>query len=205
VQPKLEETITLDFATSHPTTGAATDADSAPSVEVFEDSTDAPILTLVATKRTGKTGIYRVAIACTAANGFEAGKSYNAHAIATVAGVVGKAVIASLLIRARSVDDVSVYAGGPVQSVVNPVTVGTNNDKAGYALAAAGLDAVLVEIGVNARQALSVCLASAAGKLSGAGTGTIVIFAGANPATQRISAAVDGPGNRTTVTLSLPA
>jgi hypothetical protein len=36
----------------------------------------------------------------------------------------------------------STYAGGAVASVAAPVTVGTNNDKTGYALAPTGLDAI---------------------------------------------------------------
>jgi hypothetical protein len=97
----------------------------------------------------------------------------------------------------------SVYAGGPVASVTAPVTVGTNNDKGGYLLAAAGLDAITIETGVNARQALSPILASAAGTLTGAGTGTIVIKGG-NVTTTRIVASTDSSGNRTSVSLSLP-
>ena len=48
------------------------------------------------------------------------------------------------------------------------MTVGTNSDKTGYALLSAGLDSITVETGVNARQALSPILASAAGVLFGA-------------------------------------
>lgn len=80
-----------------------------------------------------------------------------------------------------------------------------SSSKTGYALASGGLDAIAVESGVNARQALSVCLASAAGVLSGAATETIVIRAGANPGTTRITATVDEDGNRSSVTLSLPS
>lgn len=71
-------------------------------------------------------------------------------------------------------------------------------------LAAAGLDAVAVESGVNARQALSPILAAAAGVLSGAGTGTIVVKGG-NVATTRITSTSDVLGNRLTSTLNLPA
>ena len=71
-------------------------------------------------------------------------------------------------------------------------------------LAPAGLDAIAVEAGVNARQALAPILAAAAGALSGAGTGTVVIQ-GANGAPTRITATTDGAGNRTAVTLALPA
>ncbi len=97
----------------------------------------------------------------------------------------------------------STYAGGAVASVTAPVSVGTVSDKSGYSLAASGLDGVQVEPGVNIRQALSPILAAAAGTLSGAGTGTIVIRGG-NVATTRITATTDNAGNRTTVTLSLP-
>lgn len=70
-------------------------------------------------------------------------------------------------------------------------------------LASDGLDAVIVETGVNARQALSPILAASAGVLSGATTGTIVIKGG-NVATTRITATTDTNGNRTAVTLALP-
>ena len=98
----------------------------------------------------------------------------------------------------------STYAGGAVASVTAPVTVGANNDKAGYALAPAGLDAIQVEAGVNARQALSPIFAASAGVLLGAGTGTIVVKGG-NVAVTRITATTDNAGNRTAVVLSLPA
>jgi hypothetical protein len=102
------------------------------------------------------------------------------------------------------VGDVGGRVVGSVASVTSPVTVGTNNDKSGYILAAAGLDAVPVEAGVNARQALSPILAASAGALLGAGTGTIVIKGG-NVSVTRITATTDNSGNRTAVTLALPA
>jgi hypothetical protein len=122
----------------------------------------------------------------------------------------------------------STYAGGPVASVsgsvgsiagitfpanfgslvVNAsdggVTVHTNSDKTGYTLASAGLDTIVVETGVNARQALSPILAACAGVLAGAPAGPITIKGG-NVTTTRITADVDGSGNRTGVTLNLPA
>jgi hypothetical protein len=98
----------------------------------------------------------------------------------------------------------STFAGGSVSSVTGPVTVGTNNDKAGYSLASSGLDAITIETGVNARQALSPILAASAGVLIGAGTGTIVIKGG-NTALTRVTATTDNAGNRTAVVLSLPS
>ena len=71
-------------------------------------------------------------------------------------------------------------------------------------LASTAFDNIVIEAGINARQALSPILAAAAGKLSGAGTGTIDIK-GADNSTTRISATTDSSGNRSAVTLTLPA
>jgi hypothetical protein len=83
------------------------------------------------------------------------------------------------------------------------ITAGTVADKSGYALAAAGLDSITVETGINARQALSPILAASAGVITGAGTGTIVIQS-ANGSTSRIVATTDNAGNRLSVVLALP-
>lgn len=78
----------------------------------------------------------------------------------------------------------------------------------GVALAGAGLDAIVVETGVNARQSLSAILASATGVLSGAvaagSTGTTLLKNPAGTET-RASVVLDGEGNRTSVSLNLPA
>ena len=74
----------------------------------------------------------------------------------------------------------------------------------GLKLASDGLDSVVIETGVNARQAVSAILASAAGVLSGADTGTVVIKGG-NVATTRITATTDADGNRSAITLNLPS
>jgi hypothetical protein len=66
-----------------------------------------------------------------------------------------------------------------------------------------GLDTVMVEAGVNVRQALSPILAASAGVLLGAGSGSITIRGG-NSAVTRITATTDNAGNRTAVTLALP-
>lgn len=75
----------------------------------------------------------------------------------------------------------------------------------GTVLAAAGLDLVVVEAGLNARQAMSIAVAAAAGQLAGGGTTTVTIAAAGVPATTRITATVDASGNRSAVTLSPPA
>jgi hypothetical protein len=85
------------------------------------------------------------------------------------------------------------------------VTVGTNNDKTGYALSAAGLDSVVIETGMHARQALSVIVSTTGGKLSGAGSGTEVFKAAVENTTTRVTATVDVDGNRTAITYNLPS
>lgn len=72
-------------------------------------------------------------------------------------------------------------------------------------LQADGLDQVIVETGVNARQALSALGSALAGVLAGVGTGSITIQALNNPGTLRITCVNDLLGNRNTVTLNLPA
>ncbi len=74
----------------------------------------------------------------------------------------------------------------------------------GLTLSSAGLDAVVVESGLNARQSLSIIAAACAGVLAGAATTTITIN-GAGVGTQRISATVDAVGDRSAVSLSPPA
>jgi hypothetical protein len=71
-----------------------------------------------------------------------------------------------------------VYDGRSVLAVTQPVTVGTNHDKSGYSLNANGLDLVMVETGVNLRQAVSPILAATAEVISGVSTGQITIKAG---------------------------
>jgi hypothetical protein len=107
MNPELEETIYCDFITSSPTTGAAADADSTPTCEVFEDATDTAILSPTVVKRTGKTGNYRVPIVCSAANGFEAAKSYNVVVAATVGAVAAKAVVQTFQMRTNGTDDLA--------------------------------------------------------------------------------------------------
>ncbi len=88
----LDEVVYFDVITSS-STGAATDADSTPSFEIFEEATDSAIVSGSFTKRTSKTGDYRCTFTASAANGFEVGKWYNVVASATVSAVAGKAVV----------------------------------------------------------------------------------------------------------------
>lgn len=83
----LSDSFYFQIGTSSVTTGAATNADSTPTIAVEEDGAlmgYAPTVTNITT------GIYRVTVDCTAGNGFEAGRRYSMYAVATVGGVTGR-------------------------------------------------------------------------------------------------------------------
>lgn len=87
----LEDTVYLHVGTTDPSTGGAANASSTPTVTVEEDGVAmgySPTVTNVAT------GLYRITIVCSAANGFEWGKRYSVYLVATVAGVTGRDGIA---------------------------------------------------------------------------------------------------------------
>lgn len=99
---KLEDTVYFHFGTSDPTTGAATDADSLPTATVEEDGVAmgySPTVTNVTT------GLYRVTIAATTGNGFEAGKRYSVYVVAAVSTITGRDGIAEFVVEANYVDD----------------------------------------------------------------------------------------------------
>ena len=68
---------TVDFTVTDPLTGQVSDADFLPTCDVFENTTDTPLLSPAVVKRVGHLGDYRVSFDATIANGFEVGKSYN--------------------------------------------------------------------------------------------------------------------------------
>ncbi len=74
----------------------------------------------------------------------------------------------------------------------------------GVKLTSAGLDLVVIESGINARQAVSLIASATAGVVGGNDTNSPV-FKGINTNTTRIAATTTTAGNRTAVTLSPPA
>ena len=97
----LGDTITKDFTTHDPLTGNVSDADSLPTVEVFEGDNDTPIVSPLVEKRSGKTGNYRCLVVASEGNGFELGKSYNVIATAIVSGVTAKSRIDSFILDSK--------------------------------------------------------------------------------------------------------
>lgn len=83
--------VVFDACTHDPSTGAISDADSAPTFDVFENTTDAEILSgQTMTKRTSKTGDYRGSFSPSTGNGFEVDKYYNVVVTGIVGGVTAK-------------------------------------------------------------------------------------------------------------------
>lgn len=78
--------LTFGVCTHDPDTGVLTDADAVPSYRVYEDETATAILTgnMAKLDDGNTTGFYTETIACTAANGFEHGKTYTIYIAATV-------------------------------------------------------------------------------------------------------------------------
>jgi hypothetical protein len=95
----LDEVVTFDLITRG--SGGVTDADSAPTYDIFEDTTDTPILAAqTMTKRTSLTGNYRGSFTASAANGFEAGKWYNVIGTGIVGGIIDKTVAMTFMLCA---------------------------------------------------------------------------------------------------------
>lgn len=90
-QVVLSNNLTFSVSTHNPATAALTDADALPAYRVYEELVATPILTGTMPKLDdpGTTGFYAQTIACTSANGFEAGKNYNIYITAAVGGVTG--------------------------------------------------------------------------------------------------------------------
>lgn len=87
----IDDYLTFTCNTHNATTGAATDADSAPAYRVYEDETATPVLTgtMALLDGSNTAGFYSEQIQITAANGFERGKCYNIYISAAVSSVTG--------------------------------------------------------------------------------------------------------------------
>ena len=80
------DNLTFSVTTHDPDTGVLTDASAVPAYRIYEDETASPILNdnMAKLDDANTTGFYTELIACTAANGFESGKSYTIYIEATV-------------------------------------------------------------------------------------------------------------------------
>lgn len=86
---KIDDILYHKIQTSSVTTGAATDADAAPTWGMYEDSTATPVTTGSYSTLNSQTGFYTAAMTLAAAIGYEKGKTYSIRYQATVGGVIG--------------------------------------------------------------------------------------------------------------------
>lgn len=86
----IDDAVTFAVNT-HSTSGAESDADSAPTYRIYEDETGTPLLTgtMALLDDANTVGFYSEQITLSAANGFERGKSYTVRIRAVVGGTAG--------------------------------------------------------------------------------------------------------------------
>ena len=87
----LDDSLVFTVTTHQFDTGELVDADSPPSYRVYEEETSTPILTgaMALLDGSNTSGFYSEEIVLSAANGFEAGKTYSIYVTAEVDSVVG--------------------------------------------------------------------------------------------------------------------
>jgi len=154
----IDEVVTFDVVTHNPATGAVSDADSPPTFEVFEDTTDTDVgVGGNLTKRTSKTGNYRGSFTASAANGFEAGKWYSVIASATVNAIAAKTVAKSFMcvpaetsagvpqVRASAIADDAVSAAALAAGAVAEIQSGLAT-AAALAIVATYIDTEIAQI-----------------------------------------------------------
>lgn len=131
------DNLTFSITTHDPDTGVLTDADAAPIYRVYEDETAVPILTGTMTilDNANTTGFYTELIACTAANGFEIGRSYTIYIEATVdadtGGISYGFTVVSSAIGAGAITFVYTLTSTVDGSPIPDADVWVSNDLAG--------------------------------------------------------------------------
>jgi hypothetical protein len=142
----IDDVVRVHIQTSSVTTGAATDADAAPSWRVYEDDTATPVTTGSFSTLNAQVGFYVAAITLASAIGYEVGKSYAIRTQATVGGVIGADVHSfqiqsEVRLAAGAITAGTITAGalqgftlgsvaGTVGSVAAAVTVGSTSASA---------------------------------------------------------------------------
>lgn len=146
---KIDDIVYHKIQTSSVTTGAATNADAAPTWRVYEDATATPVTTGSYSTLNSMTGFYTASITLAAAIGYEKGKTYSIRYEATVASIIGadvdmfqieaevdanSAVTVNAILTAVSTGALSgvtiASVSGTVGSVAGAVTVGATSQAA---------------------------------------------------------------------------
>lgn len=118
---KLGDTVHFDISTNSSISGIK-DADATPQYWVYEESTDAAVLSGSFTLRSGRVGQYRASIAATTGNGFEAQKYYNIEASGKVDGETGHSVVARFQVENNNYDSLPNITGVVTAVWDEPIT-----------------------------------------------------------------------------------
>lgn len=128
---KIDDIIRVHKQTSSVTTGAATDADAAPTWRVYEDDTATPVTTGSFSTLNAQTGFYVAALTLAALIGYEKGKTYAIRSQATVGGVIGADVDSFQIEAEVDANSVSVTVNAnPVALAAGAITTATITDGA---------------------------------------------------------------------------
>lgn len=190
----LDGTVYLYFGTSSASTGAATDADSTPTVNIANDGVTlgyTPTVTNVAT------GLYKTTIVASVGNGFAAGSRVSVYVTATVGGVTGRDGIGEFEILATDLNTGVASVTGDVDGLVGGVTglVASNLDVAvSTRLATASYTAP-----DNAGIATISAMVDEIYKIHGLETGTDLIVTALSRVAGSISQTITSDGGTTTV------
>ena len=154
------DNLVFSVCTHDPDTGVLTDADAVPAYRVYEDETATAILTgnmaLLDTANT--TGFYTELIACTAANGFEDGKSYTIYITAVVDSDTGgisygfRAMTDTWSATTRTLTSASTAPGVGLTATAWTVYRGDNLDRTFATIAA---DATITKVQLTVKNAFS--------------------------------------------------
>jgi hypothetical protein len=164
---KIDDILYHKIQTSSVTTGAATDADAAPSWRVYEDSTATPVTTGSYATLNAQVGFYTAAITLAAAIGYEKGKTYSIRYQATVASIIGADVDMFQIEAEVDANSVSITVNANIASVsagsFQSITIGS---------VAATVNANVASVSAGAFQ--SVTIGSVAGTVGSVAAGVTV-------------------------------
>ena len=208
---KSGQAVTVLFATSHPTTGAATNGDALPTGTLYVNGTsNAAVVTV--TNIT--TGVYKAALTLPS---LTAGDVVSLRIAATVNAIAGEGVVWQEVADTERVSDLTdevIGTGAGLTALGDTRLANLDAAVSGRAVAGEAAAAVAglstfapatdeVETGITWAEWAKALGAVLAGVASGGGTTTVVFKALGNAGTTRVTATVDANGNRSAVTLNL--
>lgn len=173
----IDDVLRVHIQTSSVTTGAATDADAAPTWRVYEDDTATPVTTGSFSTLNSQTGFYVAAITLAAAIGYEIGKQYAIRSQATVGGVIGAQVDTFQIQSEVRLAAGAITAGTITAGALQGFTLGSVAGTVGSVAGTVGSVAAAVTVGSTSASAIATAtqaLALTIGSTSASAVATAV-------------------------------